>query len=286
MTVPSKLINVPTSEQYAQAFSAIEKFIKGEPHERLLRVLHSATGYRTRDELASEVLPNGGPTAGSMVDGRFKSLGKLIREAMPDHTQWEIRPTLPRNKPAFWATITSCYMDQGIFRYQLLPQVAEALERLEWVPPRIPKPAPPSIDQSLFDSEREKRLQEIRVRRGQKPFRDVLIKAYGSRCAITGCDAVKALEAAHIVPFADAELDIVSNGLLLRADIHTLFDLDLIGIEPHSLTIRLSAALQNTSYTTLQDRKLSLPVDGAMHPSTDGIARRWASFSERCRRLN
>ena len=75
-------------------------------------------------------------------------------------------------------------------------------------------------------------LRAVAVREGQPRFRAALLSAYGSRCAITECDAAPALEAAHIKPYESAMTNVVSNGILLRADIHTLFDLNLIGIRP------------------------------------------------------
>ena len=48
---------------------------------------------------------------------------------------------------------------------------------------------------------RDKILAEVTRRRGQPKFRKQLISAYGSRCAISGCNAIEALEAAHITPY-------------------------------------------------------------------------------------
>jgi predicted restriction endonuclease len=79
--------------------------------------------------------------------------------------------------------------------------------------------------------ERQRKLREIGDCRGQPEFRNRLIAAYGGVCAVTGCNAVAALEACHLAPYSGAQSNHVTNGLLLRADIHTLFDLDLIGIE-------------------------------------------------------
>ncbi len=55
---------------------------------------------------------------------------------------------------------------------------------------------------------------------------------YEHRCVVTGCTVIAVLEAAHIRPYRRPEDNDVKNGLLLRADIHTLFDLNLLGIEP------------------------------------------------------
>jgi putative restriction endonuclease len=74
--------------------------------------------------------------------------------------------------------------------------------------------------------------RQIRERRGQRAFRDALRRRYGGRCAVTGCTVLDLLEAAHIKPYRGDRDNNPQNGLLLRADIHTLFDLDLLGIEP------------------------------------------------------
>lgn len=65
-------------------------------------------------------------------------------------------------------------------------------------------------------------LRKIYLRRGQPAFRQRLLAAYDGRCVVTGCNVVEALEAAHITPYsADGEYA-TSNGMLMRADIHTL----------------------------------------------------------------
>jgi hypothetical protein len=130
---------------------------------------------------------------------------------------------------------------------------------------------------SLKD-EREKKLREIVERRGQPDFRNKLIAAYSGRCAVTGFDAVAALEAAHIVPYTGPESNHVTNGLLLRADIHTLFDLDLIGINPASKAISLAQAIKATVYAELNGKKLLLPANTANIPNQEALGQRWGRF--------
>lgn len=130
---------------------------------------------------------------------------------------------------------------------------------------------------SLKD-EREKKLREIVERRGQPDFRNKLITAYNGRCAVTGCDAVAALEAAHIVPYTGPHSNHVTNGLLLRADIHTLFDLDLIGINPGSLSISLSPAIRTSVYAELHGQRLLGPVKATNTPKRDALLERWKRF--------
>jgi len=86
-------------------------------------------------------------------------------------------------------------------------------------------------------------LRSILVRRGQPAFRAALIDAYDGRCAISSCDAIDALEAAHLVPVAEGGRATRKNGLLLRADLHTLFDLNLFGIDPSARRVVLGTRL-------------------------------------------
>lgn len=65
-------------------------------------------------------------------------------------------------------------------------------------------------------------LRKVRI--GQGAFRISVIDVYTKRCAITGEKTLPVLEAAHIKPFAEAGPNYTSNGLLLRSDMHKLFD--------------------------------------------------------------
>lgn len=103
---------------------------------------------------------------------------------------------------------------------------------------------------------RKKVVTEIVRRRGQPAFRRALMSAYEGCCAITGCTLSAVLEAAHIYPYEGEHTNVVSNGLLLRADIHTLFDLGLIVIDSQSMTVQISGELQGTDYEALQGKPL------------------------------
>jgi HNH endonuclease len=96
------------------------------------------------------------------------------------------------------------------------------------------------------DEERQERARvkaEIMLRRGQSKFRQDLLRAYGHRCAISGCDADPALEAAHIRTFPGEDANHVGNGLILRADLHSLFDLGLICVQTSTWTVLLKPDL-------------------------------------------
>lgn len=63
-----------------------------------------------------------------------------------------------------------------------------------------------------------------RARLGEGTFRVLVTEAYARRCAITGERTLPVLEAAHIKPYSRSGPHLVSNGLLLRSDLHILFD--------------------------------------------------------------
>lgn len=90
---------------------------------------------------------------------------------------------------------------------------------------------------------RERVLISIVRRQGQSQFRQQLLKAYKGKCAISGNDVEQALEAAHIIPYRGLETNTTSNGLLLRADLHTLFDLNLITIDPQTMKVLIAPKL-------------------------------------------
>ena len=120
--------------------------------------------------------------------------------------------------------------------------------------------------------QRQKAIAEVVRRRGQAKFRKALLAAYRGKCAITGCDAVEALEAAHISPYRGDYSDHVQNGLLLRADLHSLFDLGLISIDPRTMSVVIATELIRTTYGELVKASLALPSDPKQTPSEKALA--------------
>lgn len=119
---------------------------------------------------------------------------------------------------------------------------------------------------------------EILRRQGQRDFRRALLKAYGSKCAITGCRTLWVLEAAHIIPYRGARTNTVSNGLLLRADVHTLFDLGLISVLPDTLEVKVSSMLDRSEYCDFHGQTISQPRDAKLRPSKAAIRKHYESF--------
>jgi putative restriction endonuclease len=118
---------------------------------------------------------------------------------------------------------------------------------------------------------REKVLREIKARRGQRKFRDALIDAYDGRCAITGCDVLDVLEAAHITPYLGPATNHVTNGLLLRADLHTLFDMGLIAVDPKTKYVLVAPSIKDPVYQKLHGKPLRLTKSSASAPSDKAL---------------
>lgn len=111
----------------------------------------------------------------------------------------------------------------------------------------------PFSPQNVGDA-RQKALAEICHRHSKSGFRETLCRAYENTCAITGGTLLPVLEAAHIHPYKGQHANIASNGLLLRADIHTLFDLYLIAIDSPTMTTLIAPKLSHTEYGSLLGR--------------------------------
>lgn len=114
-------------------------------------------------------------------------------------------------------------------------------------------------------------IESIIRRRGHPMFRQQLLAAYDYRCAITNCNAIDALEATYIIPYRGKSTHHPSNGLLLRADLHTLFDLGKMAIETRGMTLTLADDLMESSYKILAGRPLRFPRNAEQRPSTEAL---------------
>ena len=124
---------------------------------------------------------------------------------------------------------------------------------------------PPTVD----DRDYARRL--IAVRRGQQAFRQRLLRAFDRTCCISGSRVEETLEAAHIRPYRGIGSHVQGNGLLLRADLHTLFDLCLVTVMPFG-TVRVSPGLRGSEYEDFDERQIRRPVEHAHAPMRDALA--------------
>ena len=138
-----------------------------------------------------------------------------------------------------------------------------------------------AAEKGLFDPSvdaRRRIMAAIVQREGQPAFRQALLKAYGGACAISGCTIEALLEAAHIVPYRGSHTNVVENGLLLRADLHKMFDLHLFRIDPITRTIYLSGELRRSEYACFDGALLRQTLNPSMAALGDALAH----HQERC----
>ena len=100
---------------------------------------------------------------------------------------------------------------------------------------------------------------------------------YNRRCAITQERTLPALEAAHIRPYVDGGAHEAQNGLLLRRDIHSLFDAGYVTVTPDlhfEVSRRIKEEFDNgRHYYELHGQTIHAPEDALRHP--DSVALRW-----------
>lgn len=122
----------------------------------------------------------------------------------------------------------------------------------------------------------------IRPRLGQVAFRVLVTDIYQRRCAVTRERTLPALEAAHIRPYAEGGFHEAPNGLLLRRDIHSLFDAGYVTVTPdHHFEVsdRIRDEFENgRDYYDLHGESIYVPKNSAQKP--DAAALSW--HNENC----
>lgn len=118
----------------------------------------------------------------------------------------------------------------------------------------------------------------VRPRMGQGHFKRAVAAAYQSRCAITGSGTFPSLEAAHIRPFAEGGDHEVRNGLLLRTDVHRLYDGGYLSVDP-DLRLRVSPQLRQHGWNGIEfyDReavgfRVNEPSGADLKPDREALA--------------
>lgn len=129
--------------------------------------------------------------------------------------------------------------------------------------------APDRIDVSALEDDRRRWDHARRANReGQGDFRALLERTYGMRCAVTGSTVAATLDAVHLSRFLGAHTHVPENGLLLRTDIHRLYDRGLLDITD-DLQVALAPALAgDPTYGHLDGQHLRIPASGPRPSST------------------
>ena len=137
---------------------------------------------------------------------------------------------------------------------------------------RLQARALPIMEPELVaDAPRFGQPQTVLPRLGQGAFRVIVTDVYHRQCALTNSHVLHVLDAAHIRPYAEGGNHSPSNGLLLRQDVHTLFDRGYLTVSPDyrvEVSRRLKDEFDNgKEYNTLQGKTILLPENPLFRPS-------------------
>ena len=129
--------------------------------------------------------------------------------------------------------------------------------------------------QSVEDTRRTVQ-RTAQVREGQEEFRNMIRNAYNDICAVTGCNDERGMQAAHIMRYMGVQTNHVTNGILLRNDIHRLFDHPngpflRIEIEGDEWRLRVDQSLMDSTYAELDETLLHLPDNPQHWPDVEAL---------------
>lgn len=152
----------------------------------------------------------------------------------------------------------------------------EVTARLNGAVARLSRRAPGPATIAAQETARFGKPVLVTPRLGQGSFRILVTDAYRYRCAITSERTLPVLETAHIRPYSKGGEHFLSNGLLLRSDLHTLFDLGYLSIEPNDKTVMVSERIREEYenghlYYELRDKKLAQPENALAIPSIENL---------------
>lgn len=164
-------------------------------------------------------------------------------------------------------------LDWTAFSAALTQRGAErAIERVSSRAPDLMYPSRRGMAEAEFSQGHVEAF--VRVRRGQQQFRQRLLRTQGSVCAFTGSAPERVLEAGHLYSYASLGQHRDHGGLMLRRDVHRLFDDGWLAVSPSSLRIHVSSELKSfTQYAQLDGEQLTTKVSGGQR---SWLEKHWA----------
>ena len=183
---------------------------------------------------------------------------------------------LPRSQWLPWGPGEGWHPNlQGYKAYDLATPVGQSLGAL--LRNTHPEPVPdlqPAFE--LIEEDDRHRVESGRVERpGQRTFRMRLLTAYGQQCAVTGEHATPVLDAAHIQPYLSPASNHPQNGLVLRSDLHRLYDSGYVTVTP-DLRLEVSSRLRDEfengrHYYQMAGREIHVPSERRLAPSAQAL---------------
>ncbi len=153
---------------------------------------------------------------------------------------------------------------------QLYEQVADRLKRTQ-----DQLPSGPAV-KAIVQGPRYGAPRPVAPRLGQGTFRALVTEAYARRCAVTGERTLPVLEAAHIRPYGEGGEHALGNGLLLRSDLHRLYDGGYVTVDPDEQRLLVSRRIREEfengrHYYALEGQKIAAPQKGFSPPEAGNL---------------
>lgn len=214
---------------------------------------------------------NGAPTLAEMR----KRIAKYRRAGADDRTDFPIGCRI-LTQPFFfaeheWLPVPASWSDNIVSLKTFTTESEEGIALWE----AVTKRSGPSAHFAAEPNERFGAPQLVRPRLGQGAFRVVVTDDYKRRCAVTGEKTLPALDAAHIRPYGEGGEHAPSNGILLRRDIHSLFDAGYVTVAPDlrfEVSRRIREEFENgRHYYALHGQALALPEAFAHRPDVEAL---------------
>jgi len=141
---------------------------------------------------------------------------------------------------------------------------------------RLMNPLPIPDESVAKQVEKFGKPQIVLPRLGQGAFRMIVADSYDRACALSSSHIFPILDAAHIRPYAQNGTHSPTNGLLLRQDIHTLFDRGYLTVTPEykiEVSSRIKGEFNNgTEYYRLHGQRIRLPALEQLYPAKDMLS--------------
>jgi hypothetical protein len=164
------------------------------------------------------------------------------------------------------------------------PDAARAIDDMVFDSIMVGRGRATKVDEVVQDVARQKKMVEQAVRPEQQDFSRRIREIYRDKCAVTGCVTPAALEAAHIRTQKGLDNNSPANGMLLRSDIHALFDRLLVTLSEDGARLEVSPELTDTGYNFLKTALVTRPSEGSK-PSMENIQDHRDRFFERLQRF-
>lgn len=149
----------------------------------------------------------------------------------------------------------------------------ESNQQIFWEDSFLPRKINELIDEAT-DDELIKIKRSINQRVNQGKFRIGLLKLYDSKCCISRMGPDVVLKAAHIWEHSKSGTNKSENGLLLRSDLHDLFDQNLLLIHPRDLKVFLDPKIKKSYYSKYEGVEIEKRLDG-LHPNVEYLTKKW-----------